>query len=111
MHVGTSGKPTWRSPYAIERMCVKLSIASRSLWTSPFDKRRRFAFGPRKFLSLDFAGRINGEHTFPVNHENSIRIAALTRTFDGPALAQAPTQRCTRLAAQSASRATLRCLG
>ena len=29
-----------------------------------FDKRRRFAFGSRKSLSLDFPGRIHGEHSF-----------------------------------------------
>jgi hypothetical protein len=29
-----------------------------------FDKCRRFAFGPRKSLGLDFAGGIHGEHSF-----------------------------------------------
>src|SRR5208283_2252239 len=29
-----------------------------------FDKRRCFAFGPRKSLGLDFPGWIHGEHSF-----------------------------------------------
>ena len=29
-----------------------------------FDKRRRFAFGPRKSLGLDFPGRIHGQDSF-----------------------------------------------
>ena len=29
-----------------------------------FDKRRFFAFGPRKPLGLDLPGRIHGEHSF-----------------------------------------------
>jgi hypothetical protein len=29
-----------------------------------FDKCRRFAFGPRKSLGLDFPGRIHGQHSF-----------------------------------------------
>jgi hypothetical protein len=29
-----------------------------------FDKRRRFAFGPRKSLGLDFPGRIQGQDPF-----------------------------------------------
>jgi hypothetical protein len=29
-----------------------------------FDKRRRFAFGPRKSLGLDFPGRIHGQDAF-----------------------------------------------
>ena len=37
---------------------------AQKLLNFTFDKRRRFAFGPRKSLGLDFPGRIHGEHSF-----------------------------------------------
>jgi hypothetical protein len=44
----------------------------------PFDECRRFAFGPRKSLGLDFPGWIFMASTpFSVSQENSIRIAAM----------------------------------
>src|SRR6202011_6277284 len=38
--------------------------SAQKLLNFTFDKRRRFAFGPRKSLGLDFPGRIHGEHSF-----------------------------------------------
>ena len=37
---------------------------AQKLLNFTFDKCRRFAFGPRKSLGLDFPGRIHGEHSF-----------------------------------------------
>jgi hypothetical protein len=42
-----------------------------------FDERRRFAFGPRESLGLDFPGRIQAKTPFSVSQENSIRMAAM----------------------------------
>jgi hypothetical protein len=62
---------------------------AQKLLNFTIDKCRRFAFGPRKSLSLDFPGRIHDEHSFSVSQENSIRIAAmccLTVGARGPVL-------------------------
>ena len=37
---------------------------AQKLLNLAFDECRRFAFGPRKSLGLDFTGRIHGEHSF-----------------------------------------------
>ena len=37
---------------------------AQKLLNFAFDKCWRFAFGPRKSLSLDFPGRIHGQHSF-----------------------------------------------
>ena len=43
---------------------MDVSITSKKLLNFAFDKCRRFAFGPRKSLGLDFPGRIHGQHSF-----------------------------------------------
>jgi hypothetical protein len=47
---------------------VDVSIGVKKLLNLAFDECRRFAFGARKSLGLDFPGRIHGEHAFLGSH-------------------------------------------
>jgi hypothetical protein len=71
------GKDPKQSAIAEARVRGCLDRAQKLL-NLAFDKRRRFAFGPRKSLGLDFPGWIFMASTpFSVSQENSIRIAAM----------------------------------
>jgi hypothetical protein len=43
---------------------VDVSIAPKKPLNFTFDKRRRFPFGPRESLGLDFPGRIHSQNAF-----------------------------------------------
>jgi hypothetical protein len=63
---------------AIAQACVRGCLdRAQKLLNFTFDKRRRFAFGARKSLGLDFRAGFMARTPFSVSQENSIRIAAM----------------------------------
>jgi hypothetical protein len=60
-----------------EAVCVDVSIASKSFWTSPSTNAGVLPFGPRIPLNLDFQAGFMGRIPFSVSQENSMRMAAI----------------------------------